>query len=292
MDKLILLVADIIKDNGSQTISIKDEITEEELNLLNSAFEFCGIYNCITQIKDIVIENGEAFKRFMSTENMSKLKLNGVSPERFLMLANTAILNYATSIKTYIDMETRLIKEKSSEDNLDQFNTMCHTFYDNHMEYRFWMNFRNYIVHCEFPYMVFNESVENGIKIICTKEHLLKFKNWKHAKDDILKMDDQVDLHLLVDNMSTLIYVLYISFVGFFAETIINGIKVYGEFCRKYNVKHPIIVKTKDRANYAGANMQPLPINELRKLFDILNDSKGKMFRVFPSSVKNGIMES
>ena len=39
MDKLILLVADITKDNGSQTISIKNEITEEELNLLNSAFE-------------------------------------------------------------------------------------------------------------------------------------------------------------------------------------------------------------------------------------------------------------
>lgn len=269
MDKLILLVADITKDNGSQTILIKNEITEEELNLLNSAFEFCGIYNCITQIKNIVIENGEAYKRFMSTENMSKLKLNGVSPERSVMLANTAILNYATSLKTYIDMETRLIKEKSSEDNLDKFNTMCHTFYDNHMEYRFWVNFRNYIVHCEFPYMIYNESVENGIRIICTKEHLLKFKNWKHAKDDIDKMDEQIELHLLVDNMSAMIYALYINFVGFFAEKIVNGIKNYGEFCRKYNVKRPIIVKTKDRADLAGANMQPLPVKELKAAFDI-----------------------
>ncbi len=273
MDKLILLVADITKDNGSQTISIKNEITEEELNLLNSAFEFCGIYNCITQIKNIVIENGEAYKRFMSTENMSKLKLNGVSPERSVMLANTAILNYATSLKTYIDMETRLIKEKSSEDNLDKFNTMCHTFYDNHMEYRFWVNFRNYIVHCEFPYMIYNESVENGIRIICTKEHLLKFKNWKHAKDDIDKMDEQIELHLLVDNMSAMIYALYINFVGFFAEKIVNGIKIYGEFCRKYNVKRPIIVKTKDRADLAGANMQPLPVKELKAAFDILSDN-------------------
>ena len=40
MDKLILLVADITKDNGSQTILIKNEITEEELNLLNSAFKY------------------------------------------------------------------------------------------------------------------------------------------------------------------------------------------------------------------------------------------------------------
>ena len=31
MDKLILLVADITKDNGSQTILIKNEITEEEV---------------------------------------------------------------------------------------------------------------------------------------------------------------------------------------------------------------------------------------------------------------------
>ena len=92
-------------------------------------------------------------------------------------------------------------------------------------------------------------------------------------KDDIDKMDEQIELHLLVDNMSAMIYALYINFVGFFAEKIVNGIKNYGEFCRKYNVKRPIIVKTKDRADLAGANMQPLPVKELKAAFDILSDN-------------------
>ena len=92
-------------------------------------------------------------------------------------------------------------------------------------------------------------------------------------KDDIDKMDEQIELHLFVDNMSAMIYALYINFVGFFAEKIVNGIKNYGEFCRKYNVKRPIIVKTKDRADLAGANMQPLPVKELKAAFDILSDN-------------------
>ena len=209
----------------------------------------------------------------MSTENMRKLKLNGVSPERSVMLANSAILNYAASIKTFIDMETRLLKEYSSDKNVDVFNEMCHKFYDEHMEYRFWVNFRNYIIHCEFPYSVYTESIENGLEIICTKEHLLKFKNWKHAKDDIQNMNEQVDLHLLVDNMSAMIYALYIDFVGYFAETILKGIKIYGEFCRKYDVQHPIVIKTKDIATLAGANMQPLPVKELKAAFDILSNN-------------------
>ena len=83
---------------------------------------------------------------------------------------------------------------------------MQHAFYDKNMEYRFWMNFRNYIVHCEFPYSIYQESVDNGCKIICTKEHLFQFDNWKHSKADIQQMDKQIDLPALVDNMSAMIY--------------------------------------------------------------------------------------
>lgn len=273
MDKLILFVADNIEVNGEPTISIKCEITDDELEVLNSAFSFCGIYNSITQIKDIVIENGESFKRYMSSKNLKRVQSEKTSPKRAIMLANKAVLNYATSIKTYIDMETRLIKENLTEKIFKQFSESCHKLYDTRMEYRFWVNFRNYIIHCEFPYSVCEESVEDGLHIICTKERLLRFKNWKHAEADIQTMEEQIDLPKLVDNMSAMIYGLYIEFFRFFADQIISGIKIYGEFCRKHEVNQPIIVKTADRNALVGANMQPLPIKELKASFDILKSN-------------------
>lgn len=170
-------------------------------------------------------------------------------------------------------METRLLKKKSSEDAVKSFETLCHTFYDKHIEYRFWANFRNYIVHCEFPYSVYQESIETGCKIICTKEHLLKFDNWKHSKADIQQMTDIIDLPALVDNMSAMIYALYIDFFSYFAKDILDGIDVYGEFCRKYNVKMPIIFKTENIKKLEGSRCQSLPIKELKASFDILKNN-------------------
>ena len=95
---------------------------------------------------DIVIENGESFKRYMSFKNLMELSKNKIKPDQAIMLANKTVLNYASSIKTYIDMETRLLKKRAPKEAYGIFNNLCRMFYDKHIEYRFWVNFRNYIV--------------------------------------------------------------------------------------------------------------------------------------------------
>lgn len=221
MSKLYLYVAETSKPKSEDTfLEIKNEITEAELEILNSAFRVCGLYHSITQIKDIVVENGESFKRFMGIDNLKKLSAGKVTPERLITLANKFVLNYASSIKTYIDMETRLLKNHSTKEEVKMFEDICHQFYEQHIEYRFWVNFRNYIVHCEFPYSIYQESVDNGCRLICTKDHLLKFDNWKHSKIDIIKMDAEINLPAMVDGMSSLIYALYIDFFTYFGKEI------------------------------------------------------------------------
>lgn len=274
MGKLHLYVAETDHPKGAKAeIVIKDEITQEEFTQLNTAFRVCSLYHSITQIKDIVVENGESFKRFMSPQNLQEIRKRNVPPERAITLANKAVLNYASSIKTYIDMEKRLLTKRATESDLKLFEDMQHAFYDKNMEYRFWANFRNYIVHCEFPYSIYQESVENGCKIICTKEHLLQFDNWKHSKADIQQMGEQIDLPALVDNMSAMIYAFYIDFFSHFAKDITDGITTYGEFCRKYGVRVPVIFKMENREQVAGSHFQPLPVKELRASFDILRNN-------------------
>lgn len=274
MSKLHLYVAETDHPQGAKSeIVIKDEITQEELTQLNTAFRVCSLYHGITQIKDIVVENGESFKHFMSPQNLQEIRKRNVPPERAITLANKAVLNYASSIKTYIDMETRLLTKRATDNDLKLFGDMQHVFYNKNMEYRFWANFRNYIVHCEFPYSIYQESVENGCKIICTKEHLLQFDNWKHSKADIQQMGEQIDLPALVDNMSAMIYAFYIDFFSHFAKDITDGIATYGEFCRKYDVRVPVIFKMENREQVEGNHFQLLPVKELRASFDILRNN-------------------
>lgn len=274
MEKLYLYVAETYHpENTDTTITIKDEITQHELEQLNSAFAICGIYNSITQIKDIVVENGESFKRFMMSQNLQELRKQNISPGRLITLANKSVLNYASSIKTYIDMETRILKKRANKDALEQFKDLQHSFYDGTMEYRFWVNFRNYIVHCEFPYSIFHASIEDGYKIICSKERLLQFDNWKHSRADIERLNDQIDLTAFVDEMSSLIFAFYIDFFSYFAQDIVSGINIYGEFCKKYDVRVPVIFKTKTRNQFVGSSFQPLPIKELQEALDVLKSN-------------------
>lgn len=271
---MYLFVAETLHDGKNPTgIEIRKQISPEELDQLNSAFRVCGSYHAITQIKDIVIENGNVFKAFMTSENLRQLGVHKVAPERVITMANKNILNYASSIKTYIDMESRLLKKRASKAAADAFATMCSHFYDTTIAYRFWVNFRNYVVHCEFPYSIYRESIEDGCRIICTRERLLQFDNWKHSRVDIEAMPDEVDLPGMVDDMSSIIYALYIDYFRYFSTEIVEGIRIYGEFCRKYDVTYPIIFKTLDPKKVEGGHYQPLPIKELQASLEMLKNN-------------------
>lgn len=273
MEKCIYVAEQLKNGEKNPTIFISGKITQEELDKLNSAFLISPIYHSITQIKDIVVQNGIDFQKYMRPENVQTLRNNHISYESLILNANKLSLNYATSIKTYIDMETRLLKKNKSSEDYESFHNLCSKFYDSHVEYRFWCNFRNYIVHCELPYCKFEESFGDKCKVICTKEHLLTFDKWKHSKEDIKNMNEEIDLPSMVNEMSSLILALYINFFIYFKDLIINGISIYGNFCRKYSVQSPTIIKTTNPKDLSDCNMQPLPVTELKAAFKVLKSN-------------------
>lgn len=259
----------VVNDKEEPNFIIKNEITLNELNTLNKIFDMCGSYHSITEIKNIVVENGSEFKIWMDSRNLQLQRKDGMSVERLILISNKLILNYASSIKTYIDIETRLLKNKKPQAE-NHFKEITHAFYDKHIEYRFWVNFRNFVVHCALPYTVYHEAVKENCQIICTKEHLLSFRNWKHSRADIEKMPDCIDLVELLDNMSSLVYALYLDFYYIFAQEIVAAISSYGEFCREYDVKSPVIIKTMVPHDIAKGSIQPLPVEKLKESFQIL----------------------
>lgn len=268
-----IYVAEQIFDSSNLTISVKDQITQKELDKLNRAFLISPLYQSITQIKDIVIQNGIDFQIYMDTNHLQQLRNNNMSSDELIMNANKLSLNYATSIKTYIDMETRILKKNKSNKDYKDFHDLCSKFHDSHSEYRFWANFRNYVVHCEFPYCKYVETLGSNCRVVCTKEHLLNFDNWKHSKKDIMNMSEEINLPAMVNVMSGLINALYINFFVFFKELITDGISIYGDFCRVHSVESPTIIRVKNPMDLAGCNMQPLPVKELIEAFNVLKSN-------------------
>ena len=256
-------------EKGHHIISVLHEISTEELEELNSCFSICALYHSIAQIKDIVIGNGIEFKEWMSPDNLQSHFDSGFTSRKLILNSNRLVLNYASSLKTFLDMEERILK-KYKPDSIEQFHNLQHTFYDRNIEYRFWANFRNYIVHCDFPYTEFHAIIGKPCEVKCRKTHLLEFTNWKHSKTDIEQMHDVIGLDQMVDKMSGLIYAFYIDFFAYFGQQIVNSINKYDAFCKKYEVKIPIIVKTPAPHDIANARLQPLPVKELAMIFEEL----------------------
>ena len=67
----------------------------------------------------------------MKSDNLSSMSFQGVSPEKLILIANKLVFNYASSIKTYIDMETRLLRKNKGENELKLFRSICSQMYDN-----------------------------------------------------------------------------------------------------------------------------------------------------------------
>ena len=215
----------------------------------------------------------------MLEENLSQLRMKKVKADIIILTANRLVLNYATSIKTYIDMEVRMLKRRNKNKELEKFKELCSKFYDSSKEYRFWMNLRNYVVHCDFPYHGFSESYEHGYKVICKKGHLLEFKNWKQSKNDILAMGEDIDLPSMVFKMSSIIMAFYIKFFTYFGQEIIDSLSLYSEFCKKHNVKQPAFLSTSRLLTKENFTLSPeskiihLPIDDLYKAFEMLKNN-------------------
>ena len=265
------------------TFSIREEIPQEDVDEMFSHLRVTSIYNSITQIRDIVVQNGDNFQKYVLEKNLQRLRQQQVDVKTIILNSNRLVLNYASSLKTYIDMETRLLSRQNKKDELKLFQQLCSEFYDSRKEYRFWMNFRDYVVHCEFPYHGFVESLEDGYKLICTKEHLLGYKKWKHSKADILEMGDNIDLSSMVFEMSALIMALYLNFLAYFAKEITDSISYYSKFCQKHNVKSQTFLVTSKKVSkdnrdeaieaYKTARLIPLPIKELFEAFEQLENN-------------------
>lgn len=263
-----LYVAEL-SDNG---IEVLHEVSQEELDELETSYPNFKAFHRMTELKDIVIENGMDFKEWMQKDNIEKCYFNHISTEKLVQTSNKLAFNFGTSIGTFLDIESNLLKKYRPGTEI-KLKTLESSFYNDNVEYRFWIRFRNYVVHYGFPYTGLEADEANGIQIVCKRDHLLEFEKWNQVKNDIKKMDENVNLSAMVEKMNVLVYALYMNFYTYFAEEIGNATIKFGEFCKKHGTQNPVIVKAEDLRKMKGICVLPLPKKELFQALKMLKEN-------------------
>lgn len=263
------------RDNdGNRNLVILDiAFSKKDADELLQKLNITNINNKIYNIYKMNIENSNDFFRIMKMSTDTKYIIdNKIESEEIVMKVNKAIFNYCSSIGMYIDVIEKNLS-KISSDKVYEFQRICRDLYDRKLEYRFFAILRNYIIHYDMPFDTHKIDLENS-RVICHKEHLLKFKKWKKVKDDIENMDEEIDILGMVKKMNENLAIIFIEFQALISDKIINTYETAVEFVKRYNVTQPCIVRNYNPEKYLKeGNLVITPIN-LKDLVKLINELK------------------
>lgn len=267
----MIRIADLEKNkDGNTVVKVKNKTLEEEdLNILYDSLTIVSDYNRIKNIYTMIIENGKELHDCLKNAKLdTDKKLDRDKHNKYVMEANRTIFNYCSSIGMYIDIIEKSLS-KIDKEKLDKFRKTCSELYDTKLEYRFFVILRNFVVHYDLPFTKYEKTME-GSNVICERDHLLKFKSWKHVKNDIEKMPSKISILPMINEMNINLTLLLFDFLYHIADKVINSYEVASKFVIKYNLKNPCVVKAKSIEEYKKGNINLCPINleSLQVVFD------------------------
>ncbi|MBN1076640.1 hypothetical protein [Clostridium botulinum] len=243
-----------VDENNNKVINVKNELNENEINFMNRSLECLTLYKRVKHIYNMVIYNGQELEKYLKELKRTIIKSSRkIEEEKIILQANRLLFNYCSAIGTYIDILEKCLS-KIDKKRLNNFRSTCNQLYDNKLEYRFWVTFRNYVIHYDIPFTSIVRTLYET-KIECDKERLLKFPKWKHVKEDLEKMNDKIDILPMIVPMNVNLTLLYFDFIYNIADKILLMYENTGKFVAKYKIKKPIIIKAESIEEYKKGKM-------------------------------------
>lgn len=127
--------------------------------------------------------------------------------------ANRLLLNYLSSIRTFLDHSEAFLKRKYADNSIyvAGYQKMTSVFFDNSFAYRFFYKLRNFAQHVGLPIdqVEFsskyspNRQINGSLKITFNRDELLSsYKEWGKVKTDLQSMNEEFEVMPLVSEMS------------------------------------------------------------------------------------------
>ncbi len=235
-----------------------EETTEEQINIFYDEIDFINTYSQVNRVLDMVIGNSIIVKKYYNS-NSQNAKMSGVESENILKNINKYLFDYLTSFHTFIDVVIKaMIKiDSGKEEDIKKEDSRL---YDEYFEYRFFKRLRNYIVHYDFPLTKLDAS-DVGIKISASKKSLLRFKSWSTVKDEIQKLDEEIDILSMIDSVNNCITLLYYEFLYLLAPVIDKAASAVMLFNNKYKYDQPVVIIAENKNEFLNGKLEMKPIS-------------------------------
>ena len=250
------------------------QFDKEEIDEIIEKLDITRINKNIYNIYIMILENAKDFIMSIKiSQDVNYIASKKINCDDILMRVNKAIFNYCSSFGMYIDVIEKNLS-KISKDKVKSFQTKCKELYDNQLEYRFFAKLRNYIVHYDMPFDSHEINFENS-RVICHKQHLLKFKGWKTVKYDIEKMDDEIDIVGMLKEMNKNLAIILLEFQALISDNIVNAYETVVKFMKKYNLTNEFSV-IRDYSTEKKSRDENLTITciNLRELLQLMEELK------------------
>lgn len=225
--------------NELKTFELIRPMDQVDIDYIKTGFNYIPAIGQVKVSYEMTLYCAQELFSFTSKRNLDDLFAKGVEETDLAFHANRLCLSFCASLSSFLDRINRSIKILS-DSKREEFEKHRKELHANNMEYRFFYNLRNYILHFDYPFHVVRASLENGIDIICYRDHLLEYKEWKHARKDILALPDEVVLRDYIEQELVLLTTLWIFFNYCFLDFYIDNDKWLSNYIKKYNLDYPI----------------------------------------------------
>ena len=209
-----------LEESETSGFSMPDALSIDQYQQATLAIKDVYSYNQSSKLLHLVTLNELELNMFLQSAfddviNKSS-KWNGLSEndiELIQLELNRRLLNYLSSVRTYLDHSETFLKRlfgKESE-QVKLFKTICSGFYDTFFSYRFFYKLRNYAQHCGLPISNIRTSIESQPELDATKitmhlkfdkQKLLDGFDWdQKTRNDLKQMGSEFDfMPLFIEN--------------------------------------------------------------------------------------------
>lgn len=226
--------------NGEHDLSIEEEMTKKEYDDFMFFKDESTKLNAMANMFKLLERNGNEYLEYSA--NIQEILDSDLSENDITFEANRLLINYLSSLGMFIDYGEKHNKKHFGKEKMEEFTKKTHAFYDQHISYRFTALLRNYAMHYAFPLSNIIKSETRKSGVFASKEKLLQFKSWKHAKADIEKMPNDISLEIHMEISMLFVKSLYDSYVYDVAPHVLKGIEHFSNLQSKQKGKLPVLL--------------------------------------------------
>ena len=221
-------------------VEIEEEMSKKEYDDFIHFKDESNKLNAMTNMFKLLERNGNEYLEYSS--HIQDILDTDTSEDDIGFEANRLLINYLSALGMFIDYGEKHNKKHFGKEKMEEFTKKTHAFYDQHISYRFTALLRNYALHYAFPLTNIIKSENRKSGIFASKNKLLQFKSWKHAKADIEKMSNDISLEIHIKISMLFVKSLYDSYVYDVAPQVLKGIEYFAKLQSKQKGKLPVLL--------------------------------------------------